>query len=403
MNLKLLVISRIFPNNKMPQYGTFVRQEVSGLSKICKLKVVAPVPWFPSIPIQIDKIKKWQIFSEVMKYEKNNDVEIFHPRYLVTPKFGRTFYFLFYLIGIINTVKRVHRVFSFDAILVFYGIPDGIAAVLLAKIMKKPVIVKMLGSDVNVDSKGFLINFIFKRILKHADLIVCVCEKLSREIVDRGNPEEKVITIEKSVNNDIFFPKDKKIQRSRLKLPLDQKIILFVGNLLPIKGCIYLIKALAIINEKSVDFYLYIIGDGPEMVYLKNTAIELKIEQYVKFIGSRPHVEIPDWLNASDLLCLPSLDEGHPNIVLEALACGIPVVASRVGGIPEIIKSAEEGLLVAPKDSLSISNAILNIIENKGCFGRRSNKTVRTWKDVANEMHDEFGKVIGNKIVKENC
>ncbi|MCD6322020.1 MAG: glycosyltransferase, partial [Clostridiales bacterium] len=121
------------------------------------------------------------------------------------------------------------------------------------------------------------------------------------------------------------------------------------------------------------------------------------------FIGSRPHVEIPDWLNASDLLCLPSLDEGHPNIVLEALACGIPVVASRVGGIPEIIKSAEEGLLVAPKDSLSISNAILNIIENKGCFGRRSNKTVRTWKDVANEMHDEFGKVIGNKIVKENC
>ena len=394
-NIKILVIGRLFPNNKMPQFGTFAIQEIRELAKLCHLKVIAPVPWFPRLPAKINKLNKWQIFSEVSKYEKIDNLDVFHPRYLVTPKIGRLFYFLFYLLGIFGLVRHIKRAFKFDLIIAFYGVPDGIASIILAKVLRKPIIVKLLGSDVNVDSKGTIMKRLYTRVLRKADLIVTVSEQLRLKTIKLGIACDKIVTVTNGVNERLFFPRDKTKQRDKLGLPLDKKIILFVGNMVPVKGVVYLIRAMKVVAEKYPDSLLILIGEGDSRDEYENVVRKLGLDSYVEFLGGKQHGEIPHWINASDVLCLPSLNEGYPNILLETIACGVPVVATNVGGVPEIVNSDRIGILVESADPVSLASALISILREAETDHRKeSASNSRTWVDVAYEMYKLCERVV---------
>jgi glycosyltransferase involved in cell wall biosynthesis len=196
-----------------------------------------------------------------------------------------------------------------------------------------------------------------------------------------------------------FRPMDKNKIRRKLNLPLDKKIILFVGYLWPIKGLNYLVDAIPDIVEKQPDSLFLFIGRG----HLRNKMIKkcrkYSIEKNVRFLGGKEHDEIPIWLNASDMLILPSLSEGRPNVVLEAMACETPVIATRVGGTPELVENGFNGILVEPKDPKEIENAALTLLadedlrEKMGKNGRK--KILRdglTWEKHAEKTIEVYGR-----------
>jgi len=208
----------------------------------------------------------------------------------------------------------------------------------LAKKYNKPSIVGLRGSDVT----GYLKRPILKQMAlwayNNCSKIVTVSEDLKKRIIGKGIDEDKIRVIKNGIN-PIFRILDKDASRKRLQLP-NTKIILFVGHLIKTKGIDYLIEALANF-DKNINFKLYLIGSGEEKENFIQIIKEKNLSKVADFVGTVKHSELVDWYNATDILCLPSLREGIPNVILESLACGTPVVATNIGNNSEIIgKSA---------------------------------------------------------------
>ena len=149
---------------------------------------------------------------------------------------------------------------------------------------------------------------------------------------------------------------------------MESFIILFIGGLIPVKGLFNLVKAACILKEYKDKLYFIIIGEGEEKSKLIKIANDLEVLDFFFFAGQKAHEEIPLWMNASDLFVLPSLSEGLPNVVLEALSTGLPVIASNVGGINEVITEEVNGLLFKPGDPEDLAKAILRVVKNPSLF-----------------------------------
>jgi glycosyltransferase involved in cell wall biosynthesis len=197
--------------------------------------------------------------------------------------------------------------------------------------------------------------------VRSADGIVAVSRDLSETLIRLGVKPDKVRTIYDGVDRRLFHPGDKAQERAILNLSPEEKAILFVGNLVPVKAVDVLIRASAEPMRVDSTIRLVIVGQGPLRTELKRLAQELGIVDRVRFVGPIPHAELPRWFRATDLFVLPSHSEGVPNVLLEASACGVPWVASRVGGIPEI---AHLGLsrLVQPNAPVELAQAIREML-----------------------------------------
>ncbi len=179
-----------------------------------------------------------------------------------------------------------------------------------------------------------------------------------------GRYPEKNVVIRNGLRHEMFFPMDKIKTRKSLNLPDDRKIILFIGGLIRIKGIDTLLRSFANMSEKNHS-NLVIIGKGELEYQLKTLAKELRIEGRVNFMGSQKHDKIPLWLNACDVFCLPSRNEGFPTVIVEAVACGRPGVATRVGGIPEAIINDTLGILVEPNNTEDLVTALNKALEKE--------------------------------------
>jgi glycosyltransferase involved in cell wall biosynthesis len=390
--MQTLIISSIFPNNREPAKGTFVIDQVSELSRLCALKVIAPVPW--SLPVR--NIEKWYMFSKVAKTEIIKGIETYHPQYLIIPKFFRSLYGYFYFLGIIGCVRKICKSSKFDIIVAYFAYPDGFAAALLAKLFKKPLIIYALGSDINVFIKSKIKRFLTKFAFRTATRIIAVSNDLKGKIINLGIEEPKVTVIPNGVDVSKFMPMDKYSCRERLSLPQDKKIILFVGAIREVKGVKYLIEAFAeLIKNRDNKVFLAIVGDGELKETLENRIINSGLAGKVKTEGAKLHNEIPIWINACDVFCLPSLSEGCPNVVLEALACGKPVVATKVGGLPEIIVSEEYGILVPPRSPHELANALrMAIAKEWDPQVLRKKINGFTWKENSQKLYEEMTQLV---------
>lgn len=383
--MKILVISSLFPNNKQLTNGVFVKQQILELSKLCALKVVAPVPF--SLPIK--QIKKWDTFAHVSKKEIIYNIEAYHPRYFVTPKIGRCLYGFFYFMGIYKTVKNILKNFKFNFIVVYFAYPDGFAAALLAKILKKPLIIYALGSDINVFLKSKIRKFLTRYALNHADSIITVSNNLKVNMERLGIPEKKIVVIHNGVDSLKFIPMSKNECRRKLNIPLNKSIILFIGSLRRVKGAELLIEALKKLKDYGLNNLLAIlIGDGELKEEIENKIKINGLNHEVRLVGAKSHEEIPFWMNACDVFCLPSLSEGYPNVVLESLACGKPVVSTTVGGIPEIITSEDYGFLVSSQNTHKLAEALQKAIDKTwNCEVLRNRVSGSTWKENSKKLY----------------
>jgi glycosyltransferase involved in cell wall biosynthesis len=184
--------------------------------------------------------------------------------------------------------------------------------------------------------------------------------------VQAGVPAERTSVIYDGVDTELFSPRDRTGARAQLNLPQEGRIILFVGSLRPVKGPEHLVQAFAKLADSGTkDLRLVMVGTGPLEQALRARVRDLGLTDRVTFAGACLHREVSTWMAAADLLCLPSIDEGLPNVVLEALACARPVVASSVGGLAEVIDDDCLGTLVPPGDPDSLASALGEALDRK--------------------------------------
>jgi glycosyltransferase involved in cell wall biosynthesis len=271
----------------------------------------------------------------------------------------------------------------------------------LAKKWEVPLVISALGTiERKVAYEGSYTSKQIIEAMNFADRILSVSEDLKTHIVNLGIDENKVDVVPNGVDTEIFRPAGKEYARNVLNLPQEKKIVLFIGALRKIKGVDYLIEAAKSFVNKNTDLYMVGRDDGLRKS-LEKRAEELKISGFIKFTGPVTHEEIPLWISAADMLVLPSLSEGRPNVVLEALSCEVPVVATDVGGIPELMVEGETGYLVPSKNPVQLSEKINKLLENEsrrekmGKFGRKSIiQRGLTWESHAKKTVDIYSELL---------
>jgi glycosyltransferase involved in cell wall biosynthesis len=359
--MKVLILTHLFPSKVKPAAGSFSLSRLKALSKYCEVKVVSFRFWFPFA----HKIRGLSIYTDAPRHDIIEGIEVFYPWVLGLPRFDMTAWqSILFFVSYLSAVRRIKRSFNFDLIHA-YGVDlSGFAAVLLGRIFHRPVIVTGEGSDIHTFSSYPLLGRLIRYTIRHCDCIIIVSKALKDIIVRWGISATKITVVHNGVDLDKFKPMDQIPIREKLNLPLDKKIILFAGALRTIKGLIYLVQAIKELSRKRSDFLLLLVGSGPFQEELEEEVLKLGIGEYVRFVGARLPEEIPDWMNSSDIFCLPSLQEGFGMVLIEAGACAKPVLATKVGGIPEIVIDKTTGLLVEPKSPDELSEAIERLITN---------------------------------------
>jgi glycosyltransferase involved in cell wall biosynthesis len=342
--LRILTFTSLFPNALQPSHGVFVYQRVSHLARRAgnTVHVIAPVPYSPAwLPVS-----RWRKMGLVPRNERIGPLEVHHPRYALVPRVSMPAHGLCMYAGSLSLARRLHREIGFDCIDAHYVFPDGLAAVLLGRQLGLPVIVSARGTDINLFPSFRSIRGQIRWTLNSATGVVAVCEALKQAMVDLGIPGEKVRVIGNGIDSERFQPVDRESARLQLGIPADASVIVSVGALIPRKGYQLLIPAVAQLASRYPKLRIYIIGEGAYRKTLCTLAHQAGVADRVTFVGEWPNEGLKTWYSAADVSCLASAREGWANVILESLACGTPVVATRVWGAPEVIVSPELGVLV---------------------------------------------------------
>ena len=345
-----------------------------------KVKVVAPVPYFPSwLPIN-----EYRQYSEVEKQEIRADIEVLHPKYLVIPKVGMniTPYFLYK--SSLKATKNIHDSgFTIDVIDSHYFYPDGVVANWVGKKLNIPVMVTARGSDINVIPQNKIAKKRIVKALNEVEASAAVSQALVDEMVKLAPNAKPPVVLRNGVDLNVFHPKVT-LPELPFKLASDEKLILSVGNLVELKGHHLVIEALVSLEKVK----LIVIGEGEEEQPLKKLVIKLNLTERVLFTGNLLQSELPGYYAAADALVLASSREGMPNVLLEAIASGTPVVATNVGGSPEVLKGRGVGKLLSERDSKNIVEALTTLFLE----GERSTELANvakklSWDEVSKKQY----------------
>jgi len=269
-----------------------------------------------------------------------------------------------------------------------WAFPDAVAGGLLAKLLGIPTIIKVHGSDINVHAQIKARRVQIKWAMDRAKAILAVSQDLKNKILHMGVSPKKVHLLYNGIDKSLFYPMQKDVARNSCAIDINRRVIVFIGNLKSSKGCNLLLDAFALLTKRIPAADLYYIGAGDQIDILKKKASEYGSDTNVYFPGSLRHQALPLWMNASDVLALPSMNEGVPNVVLEAKACGIPVVATNVGGIPEVV-SAEDGILIEYGDKQKLCNALIEALnKNWDRLKISSNLNTLSWAENSTKLLD---------------
>nr|WP_198980108.1 glycosyltransferase family 4 protein [Herbaspirillum sp. ASV7] len=350
--MKLLTFSTLFPNLERPSHGIFVETRLRHLvaSGRVESRVVAPVPWFP---LRHARFGSYGRFARVPQTEVRSGIEVRHPRYALLPKIGMTPAPLLMAMAVKPVLRRlIDEGFDFDAIDAHYFYPDGVAAAMLGKEFGKPVVITARGSDITLLPQYRWPGKMIRWAADQAAGIITVCNALREELIVLGADPAKVVSLRNGVDLELFRPVDRAAVRK--ELGVDGFTLLSVGNLVPVKGHELTIGALKELPEAR----LMIAGSGPERERLEALAVQLQVADRVRFLGPQPQAKLRDYYNAADAMVLSSSREGWANVLLESMACGTPVVASKVWGTPEVVAHADAGVLMQERSERGVAAAV---------------------------------------------
>lgn len=395
--MKVLVFSSLYPNNMWPWHGVFVKERMTHFARLtgCDIKVVAPVPYYPPI-----KLGFRRQFSQVVAQETIEDIEVYHPRYFMTPKVGMTLYGWMMFLSVLPKVKALKQQYPFDIIDAHFVYPDGFAATLLGRVLQTPVVVSARGNDVLYYSQLATIRPLLRRTLRDARHAIAVSQELKDGMIRLGASTDKVTVIPNGVDSGKFHNIPQAEARKKLGLP-PKKTILSVGHLIHRKGFDRLLIALKNIcaERPHQELQVIIAGEGDLRRELEQTIASFGLAERVCLPGRIAHQDLAFWYSAADVFCLLSRQEGCPNVVLESLACGTPVVATPVGEVPAILASDQVGLLAQPSEH-DITKQLIRALDTP--WSRDAIRTYAksyTWERVSHRVGQVFASALAAKSI----
>ena len=388
--MKVLSLSYCFPNARNRTWGVFVFQRLSALAGHVELDVAAPVPAFPLIsrargPLPAP-VEQW------------GGLTVFHPRYLYFPGVLKSLDGWFYGRGLrkwLADYVDTERPELLDAHFVW---PDGVGVRHLSR---------RVGLPYTITLRGWLYESMrTPRILRQcveamhgAAAVISVSSHLAQTAVELGIAEEKLHVIPNGVDTERFRPRDRDEARRELSLPTDGRLVVSVAHLGARKGSREAVGALRRLPD---DVRLVLVGGDPaggdNERALRGLARRLGLADRVLLVGRQPYERIPLYFAAADVSVLPSYREGCPNVVLEALASGRPVVATRVGAVPDLIAEPDHGRIVPPRDADALADALADVLGRTwSAQALAAAEPVKSWDRIADNVKVVFDRALGGR------
>ncbi|MDE2262984.1 MAG: glycosyltransferase [Gammaproteobacteria bacterium] len=398
--IRVLALSCLFPNAEQPGYGIFVLHRLRAVSRRCAVRVVAPIAVYPLFDRALRGLRHG---GHVGRSERWGGMQVDHPRFTVIPRFLKGFDALSCAIATVRRVRAIEREEGFraDVIDVHWTYPDVVAGYWLARTRARKLLVTVRGREALYPGEHGLRRLLLAYCLRRADGIVTLSDELRTLVADLGVPRHRLRTILNGVDAQSFAWADPAACRARLGIAPGKRILLSVGALVMRKGHHKLVQAVRSLGRAAA-LELYIAGGpGPEedAAGLLHRMIADGALANVHLLGSLEQRELRFWYGAADLFCLATEGEGCPNVVLEALACGAPVVATDVGAIRELIVEGENGFVVGTNDAGPLAAAIARALEwpwDRKRIARTMRR--RGWDRCASEVVAAYRAVLGAQI-----
>jgi teichuronic acid biosynthesis glycosyltransferase TuaC len=382
MRLKVTVVTSIFPIPAQPYRGHSEYQILLALSKHADVNVICPFPRYP----------KW--FQPTFDYRQ--------PDLSYSPPGVATRYFEYPVLpgltrcinGLVcaSYLEPYLRECMPDVACNFWLYPEGYATVEVARRLGIPAVICSIGSDLNriPDPAS---RWLTRRAMKRAAFVITKGEYLRQQAIRMGINACKVRNVPNGCDPSVFHLANRSAARAQLGVEDEAEVVLFVGRLDPQKGIVELIQAFASLVSRRPNLRLVYVGDGPGGEQLRSIARDLVLEDRIQLVGACPSRKVAQWLAAANVLALPSYAEGCPNVVIEALNCGRPVIATNVGGIPALVDE-KSAILIAPRDWRVLAGAIKIAMERKWDELIISHEFRRGWDDAAGEFLSVFESVV---------
>jgi glycosyltransferase involved in cell wall biosynthesis len=390
--INLLTYTSLYPNSIQTRHGIFIENRVRQLVATgeVKTRVLSPVPWFP---LKSELFGSYQQFAQIPAYENRYGIEISHPRFALIPKIGMSLAPWLMAAATYRVAKSLFINKQFQLIDAHYFYPDGVAAALLGKWLGCPVVISARGTDINLIPDYLLPRRMIVWAADHAKAIITVCQSLKDRLISLGVANHKITVLPNGVDSQLFHPGDRNMLRKQHQLT--QPTLLYVGNLIPLKGVDLIIQSLA----KLPDYRLIVVGDGTEKSKLQKLAANLHVADRIRFVGTLTQQQLVEYYTIADMLLLPSSREGCANVLLEALSCGTPVIATAVGGSPDIVADPSAGLLVQQRTADALTSAIQQLSANMPDSVNVRNYSQRfSWSPIIKQQIDIYQTVINNQV-----
>jgi teichuronic acid biosynthesis glycosyltransferase TuaC len=372
--MRILVVTSQFPVTGEPTRGRPIHQTLIELARLAELRVLSPIARYP----------RWArptsyLYRAPDPAQPVSACDVVYVTYPALPVLSRP------LNGWLcaRALRAQARRFAPDVILSYWLYPDACGALQVARELGVPLVAGARGSDIRV--RDPISRRLTAPVVRQADRLLVVSADLGRlSVSDYGADPARVRVIANGCDAATFHRRDRAEARAHCAVAADIELVLYVGRLVAEKGLRELVEAMRLLRREHPRAELVLVGDGP----LRQEFAELALDpgNHLRLVGAQPAAEVAQWMAACNLLALPSYSEGHPNVLVEALACGRPVVSTPVGGVPEVVDQSC-AMLAPPRDATALAGALAGVLERDWDEIALSQRFSRSWSDVAGETH----------------
>lgn len=388
----VVVLSSLFPSSRQPGAGPFVRERMFRVGRRLPLAVVAPTPWFPFQHL----LRRWKpgFRPGAPAHEQQQGFDVWYPRFLSVPGMLKRVDGWLMALGAYPRLRQLRRAGRLDLIDAHFGYPDGYAAMLLGRWLGVPVTVTLRGTEER-HARDAVLAPRLRLALQAADRVFTVSQSLQRVATGLGIALAKTRVVGNGVDLERFQPIDRQQARAALGLPQGARVLITVGGLVERKGFHRVMACLPALRQRLPDLhYLVVGGPSPEGDWtdrLKALSGELGLDDCVHFLGPVASADLHRVLSAADVFALSTRNEGWANVLLEAMACGLPVVATDVGGNAEVVSAPELGMIVPFDDAPALEAALAAALTQPwDRQALRRYAEANTWDRRVDDLEAEF-------------
>lgn len=392
--VRILTFATAFPNPTETEFGVFIYRRMREVATLTPVHVVAPIPY-----IQYgNPLRKIPDLAHIPRRREEPNLPIEHPR-LFYPPFAGPLVSAFQWGFMLPVFRSLARSFRFDVIDAHFAHPEGVAAVMLGRTLGKPVVITLRGIEVLHAEQYPMRRRSMAWALRNAARVIAVSERLREFALSLGCPPERALTIPNGIDGDVFHPSDPLEARREFRLDPAERYILSAGYLIERKGHHRIAEALGRLKESGTRATLLIAGaPGREGDYenaIHEAVARAGVEDRVRFLGALKPDKLARLMSAVDVFCLASSNEGWPNVLHEAMACGAPVVATDVGAVPQMVPSEDVGYVIPFGDTPRLADGLERALSKpwkRAAIAGWAQR--RTWTGVAGEVLEVMRQVV---------